>query len=141
VIIGDFLDALKADLVTQYPDAEVLRGERTGKATARAVVCVFWSGNREVGNIVQVAEAQVTVRYWPVSPKVRDDAPSGVRDTTPLEEAGVALQAFLQTKQVAYRSTGVWFLRCTSVVPSYDPEEWGVEATITCQFKNPATLP
>jgi hypothetical protein len=140
-VLTDFQNALASDLAAQYPLAEVMRGERVGKAVDKARVCVFWPGTREIAGRVQEAEATVIVRYWPVTAKVRDQASQGVRDPSELEQAAWDLQTFLQTKQVAYSASGAWFCRLTSVEPDYDPEEWGVQATITLQFLNPATLP
>ena len=135
-----FLDALKADLEAAFPSAEVYRGERTGKAVDKPKLCVFWSGSGELAGRVQVGEAQVLVRYWPVTSKLRDQAVDGVRDPSELEQAGYDLQRALEAKQTAYGANGIWFVRLTSVEVDYDPDEWGVQATLTTQFRNPATL-
>lgn len=138
--LTSYRQQLAADLALEFPDADVLQGERTGKATDRAKVAVFVGDEGELGDSVVVGQAEMFVRYWPKSPKIRDDAPSGVRDPSELEAARVALQAFLQTKQKAYPATGVWFSRMTSISTDSDPEEWGVEARLILMFSNPAVL-
>lgn len=139
-LITDLREALIADLRLEFPDAEVLAGARSGKAVDRAKLCVFWPGFNENGNRVVVGEARLIVRYWPVTSRLRDDAPAGVRDPSELEQAGLDLAAFLQTKQTAYNATGAWFVRLVSLEPDYDPEEWGVEATLVTMFSNPAVV-
>lgn len=139
--ISSFQDALKTDLETAFPTADVYRGERVGKAVDKPKLCVFWQGSGEMPGRVQVGEAQVIVRYWPISAKVRDQAVDGIRDPAELEQAAWDLQQTLEAKQTAYGAAGIWFVRLTSVRPDYDPNEWGVEATLTMQFSNPATLP
>jgi hypothetical protein len=139
-LITSFADALAADLAGRFPDCDVLRGERTGKAVDKAKIAVYWPGSSEVPSRVQEGQANVVVRYWPITAKVNNQATNGVRDPRELEQAGWDLQDFLQTKQTAYVGIGVWFCRLTAVDPDYDPEEWGVQATVTLQFLNPATL-
>lgn len=139
-VVTDVRQALAADLELAFPDADVLQGERVGKAVDREKLCVFWPGMQEVGGRVNVGEATLIVRYWPKSPKVRDDSASGVRDPGPLEDAAWRLSEFLQTKQTAYTAQGAWFVRMRSCRPDYDPDEWGVEATLTLMFDNPAVL-
>jgi hypothetical protein len=138
-LISDFRTALVADLVTEFPTAEVLQGPRVGRSVDKPRITVFWAGSQEQSGLVAVGEATVIVRYWPASPKVADQSPSGVRDPGELEQAAWDLQAFLETKQTAYGATGTWVCRLTDVQPDYDPEEWGVEARIVLQFDNPAT--
>jgi hypothetical protein len=139
-LAGSFREALAADLALEFPDADVFQGIRVGKAVDRAKLCVFWAGSQEVSATVVVGEARVVVRYWPVSAKVRDDQTGGVRDPGELEQAAWDLQTFLQTKQTSYGASGAWFCRLQSVTPDYDPEEWGVEATLLLQFDNPAVI-
>ena len=141
-LIGSFRAALAADLQLRYPDADVVQGERTGAAVDKPVVMVAWAGFGEQGDQVVVGEARILVRYWPVSAKVRDDAPGGVRDPAELEQAGWDLATFLQAKQAAsaYASTGAWFWRLRSVTPDYDPDEWGIEADLLVVFDNPAVI-
>lgn len=138
-LVTDLRAAIQADLALAFPDAEVTGGARVGKAVDRPKICVFWPGYRERDTVV-VGEAQLKVRYWPVSAKLRDDAPSGVRDPGELEQAGIDLAEFFQGKQTAYDTTGAWFVRLVSVEPDYDPDEWGVEATVVTMFSNPAVL-
>lgn len=139
-LVGSFRQALAADLQLRFPDAEVQQGERSGKATDIAKLAVFWAGSAEESGRVVVGQARVMVRYWPPTPRLRDDAPNGARDPSELEQAGWDLQDFLQTKQKAYLSTGTWFCRLTRVTPDYDPAEWGVEAEILLMFNNPAVI-
>jgi hypothetical protein len=137
-LISSFRAALVADLAAQFPSAEVLSGPREGRSVDKDRIAVFWPGSAEQSGRVQVGEATIVVRYWPATPKVRDQAVDGVRDPSPLEQAAWDLQDFLQTKQTAYSATGAWFCRLVSVQPDYDPDEWGVQAVITLQFLNPA---
>lgn len=139
-LVGSFRAALAADLAVQFPGAEVSQGPRTGKATQNPKIAVFWPGTAEQEGRVVVGQARMLVRYWPASAKIRDDAPAGVRDPSELEQAAFDLQDFLQTKQQAYLSTGVWFNRLTRVTPDYDPDEWGVEAELVLWFTNPAVI-
>lgn len=133
-------NALTTDLAVAFPDTDILNGERSGKATDRAKLTVFWAGDSEAGNNVVVGEARFFVRYWPVTAKLRDDAPAGVRNPNELETAKLELQDFLQSKQVSYPSTGVWFSRLVRVAPDYDPDEWGVEGELVLMFSNPAVI-
>lgn len=139
-LVGSFREALAADLALQFPDAAVVQGERSGKAVDRPVVAVVWAGFGEQADQVVVGEARVLVRYWPVSPKLRDDAPGGVRDPGELEQAAWDIATFLRSKQTAYSSTGAWYSRLRGVTPDYDPEEWGVEAELLVVFDNPAVI-
>lgn len=139
-LVGSFREALAADLAVQFPDADVSQGERTGAATDRAKLTIVWGGTSEQGDQVVVAEARFFVRYWPKSPKLRDDAPGGVRDPGELEQAAWDLASFLRAKQTAYSSSGAWFSRLMRVTPDYDPEEWGVEAELLVVFDNPAVI-
>ena len=139
-LITSLREALVADLLVEFPDAEVLSGVRSGKAVDKERLCVFWPGFGELGGRVVVGEARLHIRYWPVSPKVRDDAPSGVRDPGPLEQAAWDLAQLLQSKQTSYDATGAWFVRLVSCEPDYDPDEWGVEAIVSTMFSNPAVL-
>lgn len=132
--------ALAADLALEFPNADVLQGERSGKAADKAKVALFWDTETEVSSAVVVGQARLLVRYWPVSPKLTDDATAGVRDPTGLEAARDALQSFLQGKQTSYPSTGVWFSRLVAVRPDYDPEEWGVEGELLLMFTNAAVV-
>lgn len=135
-----YREALAADLALQFPDADVHQGPRSGKATQRAKVAVFWDEETELSGRVVVGTARMLVRYWPATAKVRDDAPAGVRDPSPLEQARTDLQSFLQGKQTAYPSTGVWFSRLVGVRADYDLEEWGVEGQLLLMFENPAVV-
>jgi hypothetical protein len=135
-----FRRQLCADLALRFPDTDIHQGERSGKATERSKLACFIGPVGEQGDRVVVGEAQMFVRYWPVSPKIVDDAPAGVRDPDPLDQAKLDLQDFLQTKQTSYSSTGVWFCRLTRVTPDYDPDEWGVEAELVLWFTNPAVI-
>jgi hypothetical protein len=139
-LLGSVRAAIAADLALRFPDAEVHQGDRTGRAVGTPMLAVAWAGFGEQGDRVVVGEAQFTVRYWPASPKVRDDAPAGVRDPSELEQAAWDLADFLQTKQTSYSSTGAWFIRQVRVLPDYDPEEWGVQADIIVMFSNPAVI-
>ena len=139
-LIGSFRAALAADLALRFPDADIHQGERSGKAVDRAKLAVFWAGSSEQDGRVVVGEARMVVRYWPVTAKLVDDAPAGVRDPSELEQAGFDLQDFLQAKQVSYSTTGAWFCRLTRVTPDYDPDEWGVEAELVLWFTNPAVI-
>lgn len=139
-LIGSFREALAADLALHYPDADVYQGERSGRAKERAKASVFFAGMGEQSGRVVVGQGRMIVRYWPVSSRVRDDAPAGVRDPTQLEEAAWDLADFLQTKQTAYGATAVWFFRLVRVEADYDPEEWGVEAELLLMFENPAVI-
>lgn len=135
-----FEAAVAADLALQFPDAEIHRGERTGKATENPKLAIFWAGDSEQDGRVAVGQARYIVRYWPTTAKIRNDAPAGVRDTSQLQEAKLELQQFFQEKQTAYLATGVWFNRLTRVTPDYDPDEWGVEGELTLWFNNPAAV-
>ena len=139
-LIGDFRAALAADLALRFPDADVHQGERSGRAAERAMVAIAWAGTGEQSDQVVVGEARYLIRYWPASPKLRDDAPAGVRDPGELEQAAWDLAEFLQTKQTAYSSSGAWYSRLTRVTPDYDKEEWGVEAELLVVFSNPAVI-
>ena len=140
-LITDFRQALSADLAIQFPAAEIVQGERTGRSVDKDRIAVFWAASSEQSGRVHVGEANIVVRYWPQTAKVRDEAALGVRDPGDLEQAAWDLQTFLQTKQTAYSASGTWFCRLMSVEPDYDPDEWGVQAIITLQFNNPATIP
>ncbi len=135
-----FEAALSADLALTFPNTDIHQGERTGKATDKAKLAIFWAGDAEQDGRVVVGQSRYIVRYWPVTPLIRDDAPAGVRDATPLKQAKVDLQTFFQANQKSYSSTGVWFMRLTRVTPDYDPEEWGVEAELVLWFTNPAVI-
>lgn len=137
-IITSWRNAVAADLAAQFPNAEIENGNRTGTSRDKPRIAVFWPGFNENASVVAVGEATLTVRYWPANPKIRDN--SSPPDPAELEDAGLALADFLQTKQTAYDAAGVWFCRLVSVEPDYDPEEWGVEATLTAQFTNPAVI-
>lgn len=139
-LLGTFRALLAADLALQFPNADVHQGERTGKATERAKLALVWAGFGEQGDAVVAGEARFLVRYWPASPKVKDDAPGGVRDPSELEQAAWDLAEFLQTKQTAYDASGAWYVRLTGVTPDYDPDEWGVEAELLVKFTNPAVV-
>lgn len=139
-LLGTFRQALAADLAVEFPDADVSQGERTGAAKDRPKVAVVWTGLVEQSDAVVVGDARFLVRYWPVSPKVKDDAPGGVRDPSELEQAAWDLADFLQTKQTAYSASGAWYVRLTGVTPDYDPDEWGVEAELLLKFTNPAVI-
>jgi hypothetical protein len=139
-IVSDVCDQLAADLALAFPRCDVSRGARTGYAVDRAKACVFWPGFNELGSAVVVGQYQIIVRYWPVTAKLRNDAPAGVRDPSELEQAALDLAAFLQGKQTAYSDAGAWFIRMQGVQPDYDPEEWGVEARIVLMADNPAVL-
>jgi hypothetical protein len=138
-LIGPFRLALAADLAVEFPDTEIHQGERTGKATDRAKLALFWSGTTEQTTVV-AAEARFLIRYWPVTALLRDDAPAGTRDPAELEAAAFQLQDFLQSKQTGYPATGAWYSRLVRVTPDYDPEEWGVEAELLVVFNNPAVV-
>lgn len=139
-IVSSLRDALVADLAAQFPDADVMSGLRVGKAVDGAKIAVAWIGFGERSNAVVVGEAKLIVRYWPATPRVRDDATAGVRDPSQLEQAALDLATFLQTKQTSYSALGVWFVRLVGVEPDYDPDEWGVEATLLAMFDNPAVI-
>lgn len=139
-LLGTFRAALAADLALRWPDADIHEGERTGKAAERAKLALVWAGFGEQGDAIVVGEARFLVRYWPASPKIRDDAPAGVRDPSELEQAAWDLADFLQTKQISYGASGAWYVRLTGVTPDYDPEEWGVEADLLVKFTNPAVI-
>lgn len=138
-LIGPFRLALCADLAVEFPNTEIHQGERTGKATDNPKLAVFWSGTTEQTEVV-AAEARYLIRYWPVTASIRDDAPSGTRDPAELEAAAFQLQAFCQTRQTSYQSTGAWYSRLLRVTPDYDPEEWGVEAELLVVFNNPSVV-
>lgn len=139
-LLGQLRAALAADLAVQFPAAEVHQGDRSGKATQTPMIAVVWAGFGEQGDAVVVGESRFLVRYWPASPKVKDDAPGGVRDPSELEQAAWDLADFLQTKQTAYGASGAWYVRLTGVTPDYDPDEWGVEAELLVKFSNPAVI-
>jgi hypothetical protein len=138
-LIGPFRLALAADLQVEFPDAEIHMGSRNGKAIDKPKLALFWTGTGEQTEVV-AANALFTIRYWPVTAILRDDAPSGVRDPTELEDAAYQLQVFFQTKQVAYPGTGAWYSRLLRIAPDYDPDEWGVEAELLVVFNNPAVI-
>lgn len=138
-LISDFRVALAADLATQFPTAEIHQGVRVGKSLDKPRIAFFWTGTAEESGRVAVANAEFRVRYWPVSARVADQSPSGVRDPGELEQAAWDLQTFLEGKQTSYGATGLWFFRLVEVQPDYDPEEWGVEARLLLFFDNPAT--
>lgn len=140
-VISTLRQSLVADLESQFPDAEVSSGERSGKSADKPRIAVFWPGFAEMGSNVTVGQATMLIRYWPPSPKLRDDSPSGVRDPSDLEQAAWDLATFLQTKQTQYTAaSGAWFIRLQSVEIDYDPEEWGVQATVVAMFDNPAVI-
>lgn len=138
-VIGAFREALGADLVLEFPETEIHHGERTGKATDKAKLALFWTGTTEQTEVV-AAEARFFIRYWPITALLRDDAPSGTRDPAELEAAAFQLQDFLRSKQTGYPATGAWYSRLVRVTPDYDPEEWGVEAELLVVFDNPAVV-
>lgn len=138
--LDTWAESLTADLKLEFPDADVMHGERTGRATDRARITVFWAGDIEFSSAVVAAQARLIVRYWPVTAKLRDDAPAGVRDPSELMAARASLKAFLEGKQTAYPSTGVWFSRLVRVTPDYDPGEWGVEGELLLMFTNEAVV-
>lgn len=87
---------------------------------------------------VAIAEARLLIRYRVQNSKLSiADSPL---DPGPLEEAGMGLADFLQTKQGEYVSTGVFNCRVVSVTPDDTPEEWSVEAVLLGQFVNPAVV-
>jgi hypothetical protein len=131
--------AIGADLQVAFPEAEVVHGNRTGKAVDTAKLAIFWAGSTEQSTVV-VGEARFIVRYWPITAKLRDDAPSGVREPGELEAAAFALQDFFRSKQTGYPATGAWYSRLLRVTPDYDPEEWGVEAELLVVLNNPAVV-
>jgi hypothetical protein len=138
-VVTAFREALGADLLLAFPEAEIMYGSRTGKAVDHPKLAVFWAGSTEQTEVI-VGEARYMVRYWPVSPKLVNDAPSGVRDPSELEAAAFALQDFFRSKQTSYRATGAWYSRLLRVTPDYDPEEWGVEAELLVVLNNPAVV-
>lgn len=117
----------------------MVSGNRTGSVTDMDTIAVFWPGLEEWQNAVVVGQAELRIRYWPKKPIVNAD--SSTLDPTRLEDVGVGLAAFFQTKQTSYSATGVWFCRLVSVLPDYYPDEWGVEARLFAQFDNPAVIP
>lgn len=136
--ITDWRVALSNDLATQFPDAEIERGERTGKSVDKDRIAVFWPGFQEQSGRVVVGETRLIVRYWPKQPKVKNNG--SPQDPATLEEAAMDLAAFLQTKLTAYTAQGVWFFRVLSITPDYDPDEWGVEAVLLAMSDNPAVI-
>lgn len=138
-VVTAFREALGADLAVNFPEAEVMYGSRSGKAVDRAKLALFWAGSTEQSQVI-VGEARFIIRYWPISPKLVNDAPSGVRDPSELEAAAFALQDYLRSKQTGYPATGAWYSRLLRVTPDYDPEEWGVEAELLVVLNNPAVV-
>jgi len=138
-LIGSFRLALGADLAVAFPEAELLYGERTGKAVDKARLSIHWAATTEQSTVV-VGQATFLVRYWPITAELRNDAPLDVRDPGELEQAAWDLQTFFKSKQTAYPSTGAWYSRLLRVTPDYDPDEWGVEAELLVVFNNPAVV-
>jgi hypothetical protein len=138
--ISTFRDLLETDLAAHFPNAEVHSGTRDSRAVDKDRITVLWEGTGELLSDVVTATAQLSVRFYPGSPKLRPQASatSGVRDPQELEQAAYDLQDYLQTKQTAYSS--MWFVRVTAVTPNYDPEEWYVQATLLAQYLNPAVI-
>lgn len=130
--------AVQEDLAVVFAPCEVLPGRRSGVSRDLNRLCVFFPGITETAGRVVVGEARVHIRYWPARAVLNgDEAPA---DPEPLEQAVTDLTAFLQTKQTAYPSTGVWFSRMLSCEIDDDPNEWGVEAVVLLQFDNPAVI-
>lgn len=137
-VITLWRQAVVADLQAHYPDAIVESGRRTGTSRDKDRITVRWPGEQEMSARVAIAEARLLIRYRVQNSKLSiADSPL---DPGPLEEAGMGLADFLQTKQGEYVSTGVFNCRVVSVTPDDTPEEWSVEAVLLGQFVNPAVV-
>lgn len=133
--IETFRDALQTYLATQLSAANVDAGERAGVSRSGARVVVFWSGFQEWPQDVNNANVTYTIRYWPARSK--QPATASPPDPDDLEAAALDLMQKLQSVQTSL--SGMDYCRVTSVRPDYDPKEWGVEATLLCWTRSPAS--
>jgi hypothetical protein len=138
-LISDWRRALKSELQTAWPGAEVLDGRRTGVSRDRVRIAVFFDGYREEADRVVVARPAMIVRFWPDRSKLPDENPA---DPTQLEQAAYDLMNLLQEKQAQIERAvdDLWYFRVESVITDEDPEEWGVEARLLGFAKNVASV-
>jgi hypothetical protein len=136
-LLNAWAAALIAYLKLEFPEAEVIDGERSGVSRDKDRLCVFWPGSQEDGNVNYSHESMV-IRFWPARSKQPTDNPD---DPTPLRKAGMDLRIALQAVQTPGSLVADLYCRLVSVQPDYDPQEWGIEAVLYSWTLNPATLP
>jgi hypothetical protein len=138
-VLGDWREALGAQLKLAFPDAEVVYGPRTGVSRDKRRIAVFAPPEPmgHLGDRIVVATPRMVVRFWPArSRQPPEDEDWFGEDMSPLEEAKAELELFLRDRQASLGVTNLWFYLVDSIEIDPDPEEWGIEARLTGQGAN-----
>lgn len=138
-LITSWREALVSYLTVEFPDAEVLSGERSGVSRDKPRISVFMpaDGLKQFDRDGAMATVVMIVRYWPKRGK--QPAPGSPVDPTGLEQAVWDLATALEPVRSSGLSTSDDLtFEVSSIEPDYDPDEWGVEATLVGWTSNPA---
>lgn len=138
-LISTWRLALVSYLTTEFPNADVLSGERTGVSRDKPRICVFMptDGLKQFERDGAMATVVMVVRYWPKRGK--QPQPGSPLDPTDLEQAVWDLATSLeQVRSSGLSTSDDLTFEVPSIEPDYDPDEWGVEATLVGWTRNPA---
>ena len=137
-LLTDARVAIIEKLAAAFPSARIVSGERAAGATSSPTIAVHIEGYRRQPSRAVVAIPVLIIRYWPARDRLPKTDP---RDPTALEQACSDLMLALEPHQGSLEVPDLWYFLVDSVVPDYDPEEWGVEARLTLFTKNIAGVP
>jgi hypothetical protein len=129
-VINEWREGVKTHLATQFPDADVVAGERDGVWRGdNDLIAVWWPGWDERSRDISLAQPTLTIRYFPALSK--QPPPDTPIDPAALEQAADALlAAFPRSTQAANVFATDVAARITSLRPNYDQALWRVEATM-----------
>lgn len=133
-----WVNGVAAYLHTAFPDADVVRGERTGvNRSDNDLIAVWWPGWDELTRDTALASPTLKFRYFPrrgIEPQ--DVSPD---DPDPILDAADALRsAFGRDTQPVGTFTAGLSCRLTTLKPDYSGTSWMVEGTLIAYMRGAA---
>jgi hypothetical protein len=131
--------ALVTLLTEAFPEAEVLRGYRTGVSRDKDRIAVYWPRTPAHAN-PNYMRPQMTIRFWVKNPKLSARLEEVERDDAPLEQAQWDLATVLLPARASLPGLlGILYFEVRDISPNR--EDFSITALLDGQVQNQAAIP